>query len=98
MKEFTVKMREFYTADLSLVDVNTIDDKHHLSVRLEDGKILVLEYLPSNDPAWCFYLEENMEDYYESIRKVEWIMEEISKEEKETIEDIIEDTTEKIPV
>jgi peptidyl-tRNA hydrolase len=29
---------------------------------------------------------------------VEWIMEEISKEEKETIEDIIEDTTEKIPV
>lgn len=98
MKELIVKMRNFYSADLSLVDIETEDDNKHSSVRLEDGKILVFEYLPLNDPNWWFYIEENIEDYYASIQKVEWIMKGITEEEKERIEDIIEDIKEEIPV
>jgi hypothetical protein len=71
MKELTVKMREFYSADLSLVDVETIDDNKHSNIRLEDRKILVFEYVLFNDPSWCFYIEENIEDYYASIKNVE---------------------------
>ena len=90
METLNAKMKEFYSSDLSLVDVETIDGNKHSSVELEDGKILVFEYIPVNDPSWCFYIEK-IEDYYTSIRKVDWIMEEITEEEKETIENIIDD-------
>ncbi|OEG62890.1 MAG: hypothetical protein BHK79_00505 [Halanaerobium sp. MDAL1] len=95
MEELTVKMRDFYSEDVSLVNVETLDDNKHSSVRTEDGKVLVFEYIPFNDPSWCFYVEKNMEDYYNSIKKVDWIMDNVDQETKEVIEDTIKETKEK---
>lgn len=90
MKNLNVNMNDFYSEKSALVNVKLEDKKTHLSILTDDEKVLVFEDIPFNSPSWCFYVEDNIEDYYNTIKNVDWIKSNLTSFEKETIEDLLE--------
>mgnify|MGYP000701055669 CR=1 FL=1 len=74
----------------SLVDVEKLQEgKVHRSVPTNRDEIITYEEISENDPFWTILIFGDAKEYLEAIKKVDWIMEEISKEALETIENLI---------
>jgi len=57
----------------------------HVAWKLRNGKILVVEYIPYNNPHTSVCIYENYEEYVEAISDVDWIV--FGIEETKDLED-----------
>jgi len=74
----------------ALIDVEKLQiGKVHRSVPTNSEEIVAYEQNLENYPSWAILVFDDAEEYLKEIRNVDWIMEEISDDELETIENII---------
>ena len=74
----------------ALLDIEKSEiGKVHRSVPTNGDEIIAYEEIAENDPSWAILVFDDAEEYLEEIRNVDWIMDEISKDELETIENLI---------
>ena len=65
--------------------------KVHRLVPTNGDEIIAYEEISENDSSWAILVFDDAEEYLEGIKDLDWIMEEISKDELETIENLIKE-------
>lgn len=65
---------EFKDEKEAIVVATSIESGNtHVSFESDDGKIIVFEYIPDNYPAAVMYACSTAEEYFGTIKEVEWI-------------------------
>lgn len=50
-------------------------EKIHISWKLENGEILVAEYIPENYPEFCIFTFSSIREYINAVKDTVWIAE-----------------------
>ena len=69
----TVQIPGLLTNREGLLYCRNTEDAIHQSWQLADGKVIVFESIPINYPSNALIVYENIDEYIESIREVDWI-------------------------
>jgi hypothetical protein len=95
MIKLAINKHGLYESKQSLVDVWDLEDRIHRSVIVPDtdgnSKVLSYEQIPANYPEWSFLVFESLEEYYEAIKDVDWIMDEVTDNDLENLKELIEE-------
>lgn len=74
----------------ALVYVKDEGDRIHISWIDNDNEVLVFEHIPENYPSTAHTKWETVTEYYNTIKDVDWIMNNISKLDFDYLQELLE--------
>lgn len=88
-----IKMLRLIESKQALVNVITEDMGYiHASAVVKGdnntNKVLSFEYIPVNYPQWSFLVFDSLKEYYDAIKDVDWIMDELKPEVKKRFQEV----------
>ena len=74
--------QEYFDSKEALVDVTTgLREYQHYSVLINEDEVLVFERIEGNSPQWAFMKWNSVKEYIDSIKDVDWIIENIKEDD-----------------